>query len=355
MAKPTRMPPAKMKRDDGTGRAAKNAELKARWKEFWEDHKDFDSPWLRHMLNNLEEFLPFIFKFEAVGKGLTIMYRKSIGKLPADFDWVGAEEYLSARDLREIPGFQLALALRAYAYYGLKLKMDDVHGLDTFLERVETGHVPVRWGGDEETERTVVAVFARSKLDWGSTEGLTPEELADLAGLGRKNIVNLLAPAKRAPGMHGILETDSKGRITVESARRWLLARPDFRPSIWQHQEGTPVQIPDSEALLEGDPVFVPVANDRSWFSPDQRSEKDGRYYYLVASGDREERHDDYWTALDFLSRAASPRWRYRDSIGRWRMKNGTDWVRKTRQEIGALLEMSNAQESKPKRQRRKA
>jgi len=351
MSKPTTETESTMKKDGTTDDAMQSADLKARWKEFWEDHKDFDSAWLRNMLHNLAEFLPFIFKFDAVGDGLTMMYRNSIGKLPPDFDWIGAEEYLSAADLSRLPGFRLALALRAYAYYGLMLEMDeseDVHGLQAFLEHAEMDLIPIRWGGDEETERTIEAALARRKLDWNSAEGLSPEELAALVGLRRKNIVNLLAPAKRASGTHGVLETGPNGRITVESARRWLLARPDFRPSIWQHQEDAPLGAPWSEALLEGDPVFVPVSSDRSWFSPEHRNERDGHYY--VASGDCEEKYKDYWSALEFLSRAASPRWRYRDSIGRWRMKNGTDWLRKTRQEIEALLEGSNTQKSERSR-----
>ena len=90
--------------------------------------------------------------------------------------------------------------------------------------------------------------------------------------------------------------------------------------------------------MLNGDPVFVPVASDKSWFSPTDRNERDGHYY--VASGDQEERYEDYWAALDFLSHATLPRWRYRDAGGRWRAKigRGDDWLRNSRSEIEAVL-----------------
>jgi hypothetical protein len=62
------------------------------------------------------------------------------------------------------------------------------------------------------------------------------------------------------------------------------------------------------------------------------------------ASGDHEEKFEDYWAALDFLGHARFPRWRYRDAAGRWRVKNGRgdDWVRKSRTEIETLLEATS-------------
>jgi len=117
-----------------------NEDVEARWKEFWDDHKDFDSAWARNVLHMLSEFLPFVFKFEAVKCCVEQLYTKSIDvQFPADWDWsrdwTNADEHLPAATLRQLPIFRLALALEAYAYYGLKQITDnDFHGLDRFLE-----------------------------------------------------------------------------------------------------------------------------------------------------------------------------------------------------------------------------
>lgn len=319
-------------------RGETNAEVDARWKEFWSDHRDFDSQWARNVLHRLAELLPFVFGYAAAGDGLTCSYRKSV-EFPADANWNDAED-LAASTLSKLQIFRLALALRAYAYYGLKLKIDepyDNYGLDGFLERVALSLFPLEFGHDEETALTIEAALARRKLDYPSVgDGLTPEELAALAGVSRKSIMNLLAPSHR-----DALQTDLDGCITVESARRWLLSRADFRSSIWQEQGDFSVQPAGEEASFGGDPVFIPVASDGSWFSPSDYAvsqEPDQRQYH-VADGKHEERFEDYWAALDFLTRAASQRWRWRDAMGRWRMKTGTGWIRKARQEVEALLE----------------
>src|SRR6266481_2150213 len=119
-------------------------ELEVRLKEFWHDHKDFESPWARNVLHQLSEFLPFVFKFHAVRHGLEQLYTKSGVQVPPDWDWpkdwTDADEHLPVSSLRDLPIFRLALALDADAYYGLKLVLEephDFHGLDQFLEDLE--------------------------------------------------------------------------------------------------------------------------------------------------------------------------------------------------------------------------
>ena len=303
------------------------SEVEARLKEFWREHKDFDSSWARTVLHNLSEFLPFVFKFEAVKGGLKQLYAKSF---PRDFDWArewtGASEALPATTLKELPIFKLAMSFRAYADYGLLLEeSDDLHGIGNLLDgRLQ--FFPRQWGLDEEMDRTITAAVGRWKLDH-THESLTPDELAALARVSRKSIMNLIAPGKSAA-----LQKDADDKITVESARRWLLARSDFRPSIMQRASS----LPNSEASSILDPLFVPVAGDGSWFSPADRHQQDQNYY--VGNGDDERKFDDYWAALDFLARAASPRWRYADTTGRWRIKTATGWERKVHQDVQDLL-----------------
>jgi hypothetical protein len=344
------------------GRDKRKAEVEARWKEFWHDHKDFESTWGRKVLNMLSEFLPFVFKFNAVPHGLEQLYARSEVNCPSDFldSWTDAWEWLPSAALRQLPIFRLDLALRAYAYYGLKLRVEDppevhgpeVHGVDEFLEGWEFSYnlFPREWCGEEEKE-TITAALARVKLDHPSQyDTMTPDELAALARVSRKSIMNLLAPSNRS-----LLSVDQKGQTTIgiESARRWLSDRSDYRPSVWKYQEDMVDQPVHSGTLSCADPIFVPVASDDVWFSPDHRSQRkdqksvhtegqrrtqaDHSFYY-VANGDHEERYEDYWQALDFLNRAESPRWRYSDA-GQWRSKNANSWIRKSRQEIEALLD----------------
>jgi hypothetical protein len=337
-----------------------NEEVQARWKKFWDDHKDFDSHWARNVLHSLSEFLPFVFKFDAVRHGLEQLYTRSDVQYPADWDWstdwTDADEQLPAAALRQLPIFRLALALDAYAYYGLKLMIEephDTHDLDTFLddlaERTAQPHpaiglFPREWGGDKAMEQTLTAALARRKLDHPSVGAITPEELAALVDLPRKNIVNLLAPKKR-----GILKADERGLIPVEIARSWLSTRRDFLPSVWQQQGNITIPAPDYESLLGGEPIFVPVASDGAWFSPNDRNERDRCYY--VASGEHEEKFEDYWAALDFLGHARFPRWRYCDAAGRWRTKTGRgdDWLRKSRTEIETVLQATSRSHQAPR------
>jgi hypothetical protein len=318
--------------------------VERRWKDFWHDHKVFDSPWAREILHNLSEFLAYVFKFEALPAGLKQLYVKSGVKFPPDFDW--AHEWtdpsyqLPASSLSVLPIFKLALALRAYAYYGLIL--NDVDVLE-FLDMVRHDLIPRQWGAIDEMEQTITAALARQRLDHPErSEALTPEELAALARVSRKSIMNLVAPGKS-----GVLQKDADDRITIDSARRWLLARPDFRASIWQQQhdsKSSSVPKPDLSSTVE--PLFVPVARDGSWFSPADRHQRDNFFY--VGNGDDEQKFDNYWAALDFLARAGSPRWRYADTTGRWRIKTAIAWERKSRKELADLL--SSDQKSKDAR-----
>jgi hypothetical protein len=167
---------------------------------------------------------------------------------------------------------------------------------------------------------------------------LSPDELAALAQVNRKTVMNLMAPS----GGSG-LRSGPDGKIPLEDARRWLLTRPEFRPSIWQRQKGK-MAWPDSRGELAGDPMFVPAMEDGTWFSPVDslvkaggsrtRESLDGKRIYRVGDQD----YDDYWRALEALHRMEVPKWRQLDAIGRAREKTGTRWLRRTRQELEELL-----------------
>ena len=60
------------------------------------------------------------------------------------------------------------------------------------------------------------------------------------------------------------------------------------------------------------DIVFVPVARDGSWFGPECRVS--GRY--TIGAKGSEEKHADYFTALEALLRMPTPRWRRPNANG---------------------------------------
>lgn len=311
------------------------AEVERRWRQFWDDHKDFDPPCVRAVLHDLTERLPFVFAYDVVREGLLNMAEESGAELPPDVDELSADE-LPVASLKELPIYRNYLAVRAYAFYGLKLEAADLepHDWEAFVEQEDLAMLPPQWLRDEDLKRSFAAARARQKLDhpeWPT--GLTAEELAALAGVSRKSVLNLLAPKSG-----GTFETRADGSIGVESARLWLEKRPDFRPSIWHLQEELALRRPDEEDFIEGTPVWVPVAKDGTWFSP-EHAMPDGFFYVTCAKHKGEVSFEDYWEALDFLSRAASPRWRVRTEAPRWYLKPVSHWDRKTRQEIEDLIE----------------
>jgi hypothetical protein len=339
------------------------AEVEARLKEFWDDHKDFDSAWARDILVELDAMLPFVFKEVP---DLEQLYLKSGVRIPDDVAWDDAAELLPAAVLSPLPIFKYALALSAYADYGLILqfpKEDGILEVDIweFINRVPRWAIQPAWAEGVRgvnKYRGIIAAQARRKLD--QHESVTPDELAALARVRRKSIMNLAAPGKEGvvlqkskvvpEGEDDQITSESGWQITSESAMRWLLSRPDFRRSIWQQQKNLDFSLLPKQATPSFvEPLFVPVTADGSWFSPQER--RDG--HYQVGNGDDEKQFDDYWTALDFLARAASPRWRYADTTGRWRIKMGTGWERKAREKVEKLL--AEQMESKKINHTRKA
>ncbi len=320
----------------------KTETLRERTARFFRDHAEYESQWARNILHNLTEFLPFVFEFEAVAGGIAMMYRQSGVSFPEDVTWAGADEMLPLSELRKVKIYQLALSLRAYAYYGIVLPAaHDAYDHAEFLEFLELRFVPSQWGQDEEMEAVILAAQGRRKLDFPNRgSGLRPEELAALAQIEKKSVLNMLTPARRE--REG-LELDATGRISLNSALRWLASRPNFSQSVWQEGGAvgqSTIDKPIDKPVVAVEPVFVPVAADGLWFSPEARTvSKNGlgaRYH--VGNGETEEAFDEYWPALSFLARAGSPRWRYRDEGSRWRMKTATSWTRKAREDIEASI-----------------
>lgn len=317
---------------NGTG-DARQAEIQARWKMFQDAHRDYDPSWIRSLLHRYGEFSPLLFGFTAVKEMLTLGFETCRVDL-TETDCFDASETLRVSELAKLPIYQLALGLRAYSHYGLELPDVDGRDIHALGEEFDLGLFPGQWARDEELTQLLLARRARLKIDEPSgLEALLPEELAALAQVGRKSVINLLTPGGR-----GGLESGPDGLITRESALRWLLSRPSFLPTLKGGVAPEPTNIPSA---LDSEPVFVPVANDGNWFSP--KHNREGTY--RVANGDQEATFDEYWEALGFLCRAVVPRWRYRDAGGRWSSKVAHGWTRKTRAEIDSEMAAGSGNE----------
>ena len=157
----------------------------------------------------------------------------------------------------------------------------------------------------------------------------------DLRGKRQQVLVFHVAPQQR----HDVVEQDQVDGVAHVLGDDALDRGLSFRRVQWRKVHDVLVTqsvkasrlIAEPSSIIE-EPLFVPVARDGSWFSPTDQHKRDGQYY--VSNGSDEETFNDYELALDFLTRAASPRWRYTDTLGRWRSRTAIGWERKRRDEV---------------------
>lgn len=136
---------------------------------------------------------------------------------------------------------------------------------------------------------------ARLKLDKG--ERLTMGEIAALIGVREPTVVTN-AHRKNFP----TVEEGNRRYAEPADVLPWMI-KNGFRPTTkaGAATEPRPTVPEDSEDVL-----FVPVARDGTWFSPDSRH--NGRY--KVGAGTNERSFADYYEALAALLRMPTPRWR---------------------------------------------
>lgn len=165
------------------------------------------------------------------------------------------------------------------------------------------GDVPLGFFHHGILSDLVALATARLKVD--RNERLTMAEIALLLDVREPTVIT---------------NSHRKNFPTVEDENRRYAEPTDVLP--WMEKQGylptrTPTRkdakpatqeaSPDDEALL-----FVPVARDGSWFSPDCRS---GGRYTIGAKGS-ETKYTDYFAALDALLKMPAPRWRRKNSNG---------------------------------------
>lgn len=226
------------------------------------------------------------------------------------------------------PSGQLLHDLTAYADYGVVL------GLCRTVEQrqavigaeVEQGLTLLQLVGkllrDEKSTpiwRIVTKAHARWKLDHG--EPLTREDLVLLSGLAEQSVRNRLA--EKNSGIRGSID-----HVEAESALQWLSSQKKFVSSLWRYQDDTDT-IENLETAI-AEPLFVPVAPDRTIFHPGLR--KDG--VYLVGDTGSERSFETFDEALQALHEMLVPTWRRPTEKGRWTQVRGIDWRRVDREEL---------------------
>jgi len=229
-------------------------------------------------------------------------------------------------------------SLLAYARYGILLtcKHDDeishiecaIHDLvkeaSNFLEQAP----PAVWLGElraKDLENYVC--MAQGRWDLDHRNAITPEALALLGEVSSSRMRGMMT------GKNALFHRDNNKRIPAEEALAWLETRDDFYPSIWRDQRPG-ADDPEEEILSDqslGEPIFVPVAVDGTYFGPGLRLQSG----YQIGPEETERFVEDFDDALEQLKRMPTPTWR-RPSTGSGRFGRvvGTKWIRMTREEL---------------------
>jgi hypothetical protein len=162
----------------------------------------------------------------------------------------------------------------------------------------------------------------RQKLD--ASEPLTLTELASLVGFNERTLMS-------AASRNEIPTEVKDGRrwVSAKDALAWLAPR-GYRVSTAQEaQSAASNEQPDAESY-----IFVPVARDKTFFSPNCIS---GGGYTIGPKGS-ERKLLDFHAALDELARMATPSWRRENGAGNRGIVSGVEWHRVKRSYIDDLL-----------------
>jgi hypothetical protein len=231
--------------------------------------------------------------------------------------------------------------LFAYARYGYGRHIDpaasraEIEGLIVHFRSVVADSGMRAAGGKyfEWLADTLAAAEARWAIDHGKS--VMPDGLAALAGVKLKTIANLLAARD--------LPSDAEGQIPAAEALRYLVRREGFIRSNWQFPAEQSAATPETESSEMTDQVFVPVDSDGNPFLPSTaRRGRDGVPRYAIGAKSDPEYVEDYWEALDRLSRMPTPRWRRPPTSGKggWSLVTAREgWRRFPRTDLDKMVE----------------
>lgn len=151
---------------------------------------------------------------------------------------------------------------------------------------------------------------ARAKIDQGWP--LMLNEMALLVGFNERSVMSASSRNEFESQIR-----DGRRWVDAEEALKWLLPR-GYKPTQSE---------PEPEALPDGKPeemVFVPVANDGTFFSPDCRI---GRHFIVGPRG-KERKIQNFLDALDALRKMPVAYWHRANSSGQWGLVRESTWHR---------------------------
>jgi hypothetical protein len=159
--------------------------------------------------------------------------------------------------------------------------------------------------------KTIAALAeARAKIDQGWPLALN--EMALLVGFNERSVMSAASRNEFASEVR-----DGRRWVDADEALKWLLPR-GYKPTLPE---------PMPELMPDGTPepmVFVPVASDGTFFSPDCRI---GRHYTVGPRG-RERKIADYREALEALAQMPVAYWRRANASGQWGQVRESTWHR---------------------------
>lgn len=245
-----------------------------------------------------------------------------------DYGWRQALEEEANGIYSDTPAGTLLHDLTAYADYGIFVGLSrTVEERELIIgKQVEDGLALLllisSTLADAKTSpvwRIVTKAHARWKIDLGLP--VDRDDLVLLSGLAEQSVRNRLSGKDRE--IHG-----TSDHIEADEALKWLKSQKKFVTSLWRFQDDTGA-IDELETAVQ-QPIFVPVAHDRTLFHPGLN--KGGAYF--VGERGSELKFTDFDEALRALQEMQTPAWRRPSEKGRWTLVRGIDWRRVDRDQL---------------------
>lgn len=305
-------------------------EIKQRLSVFHDEFggEEFIEDSLIEVTDRLFDVASIIYGQRAAGIAFDKLVSDPFPSAVAEFGWRRALDEEANGIYSDLPGGELLHDLTAYADYGVVVApcRTTAERLQILSEQVQNGLRLLELVGINIENRTSSSVwrivkksYARWKLD--NDQILNKDDLSLLSGLADQSIRNRLAGKDRE-----IVGTTE--RIEASEALSWLVVQKNFVSSVWRYQDDNECIQYIDEAFSE--PVFVPVAQDRSLFHPGLQ--KGGEY--TVGGAGYEKTFTQFEDALAALQEMMVPTWRRPTETGRWMQVKGVNWVRMDRGEL---------------------
>lgn len=179
------------------------------------------------------------------------------------------------------------------------------HGEMDVLDAHEIGAGDVPFGYFHRGILADLAARAAARLKVDQGERLTMAEIALLLDVREPTVITN-AHRKNFP----TLEDENRRYAEPVEVLPWMLKQGYVPTKGLPGALGSAHKAEPAEAI--DDLVFVPVARDGTWFSPDCRAS--GRF--TIGAKGAEEKYSDYFTALEALVRMHTPRWRRPNANG---------------------------------------